>query len=191
MHIHYTKSFGGGISFENMLKSKNAPSTTQIFATTHTSSDNYNQPQTDPASSDEDLKITTESPISTEINYCAQYSSNSNNIETSLEPQLWVFPHSTNSTVPPTPSPTEDKIKQYSAKIVSESQYPVISWINKTSNYQQVFNPSWIRSSEHVWNAGILAQVQNCTLIVWYWYSIIVYLSNPHYCHHIMMWWTV
>eukprot|EP00486_Rosalina_sp_Unknown_P013572 CAMPEP_0201587506 /NCGR_PEP_ID=MMETSP0190_2-20130828/144484_1 /ASSEMBLY_ACC=CAM_ASM_000263 /TAXON_ID=37353 /ORGANISM="Rosalina sp." /LENGTH=696 /DNA_ID=CAMNT_0048037679 /DNA_START=60 /DNA_END=2151 /DNA_ORIENTATION=- len=179
LYIHQTQSIKS--IHERMLNSKHSPAPTQLFENTASPQIEMlamDQAQFEPAAADEDIQTTsTSSSTSTSTQmpngYCStHYGSNSNNIDTSSDEyhQYFqdAFPHNTSSTTSaPTPSPTQmDKIYKYSIELTNISQSPVISWINKTSEYQQVFNPSWIQSPDDnpSMQPGILAQVQNCTL---------------------------
>eukprot|EP01083_Nonionella_stella_P014854 41598_1 len=75
--------------------------------------------------------------------------------------------HATNNTEYPlhsTGTKEPDPIRSYSVQIINESTSPILSVINHTTTYQQVYNPSWIPQSKHVSNAGLLVEVQNCSL---------------------------
>lgn len=51
----------------------------------------------------------------------------------------------------------------YSVSVVSRSTTPVLSYIDKTSTYQQIFNPTWVEASEATGGKkGIIARTQNC-----------------------------
>eukprot|EP01083_Nonionella_stella_P104619 300128_1 len=53
----------------------------------------------------------------------------------------------------------------YTVEIYKLDTSPILSYINHTSIYKQVFNPSWIPKSSNVPHAGLMVQVQNCSLI--------------------------
>lgn len=54
----------------------------------------------------------------------------------------------------------------YSAKLVDFDMQPVISFVDNSSSFQQVFNPSWIVSSAHQAQSGLIIRTQNCSLNV-------------------------
>ena len=189
LYIHHAQSMKS--IHERMLNSKHAPTTTQQIIPQNTVNNEellmMDEIQISAPSINENIQTTS---ASSNGGYCSSqslsYGSNSNNIDTSIDDyyQHWeainAFPHSTNSTTSTTPSPTSsqlDKPLKYDITLTNTSSSPVISWINKTSTYQQVFNPSWIQAiPDQVKLPGILAQVQNCSLTVKcsYCYSWIV-----------------
>ena len=52
----------------------------------------------------------------------------------------------------------------YKAKTTSLPSKPVVSWVDGSATYQQVFNPSWIEASAGTQGkAGIIIRTQNCS----------------------------
>ena len=51
----------------------------------------------------------------------------------------------------------------YSVNVVSRSAAPVLSFIDGSSTYQQIFNPTWVEASTGTGGkSGIIARTQNC-----------------------------
>ena len=74
-----------------------------------------------------------------------------------------------NSTISPSKSTNSSTNVQqsqytYSVNVIQESSSPILSFINHTSLYQQVFNPSWIPQSDKLHQNGLIVQATNCTL---------------------------
>ena len=54
-------------------------------------------------------------------------------------------------------------VPTYSVNVVSRSSDPILSFIDKTSTYQQIFNPTWVEASPGTnGKKGIIARTQNC-----------------------------
>ena len=172
IYIDHTQSLGNFIS-ERMLK--HAPTTTGFIINTINNANDViidNQLLTQSNNNDkEDIEITrtTMTPQPTPSNNISNFcGSNKMNDDTSTNDYYQYNWHNTNNeNATSTPSPTQTvKIPQYSVDILDESTSPIISFINDTSTYQQVFNPSWIPTSDKVTVPGVMAQVQNCTFKV-------------------------
>jgi len=57
--------------------------------------------------------------------------------------------------------------QSYSVSVVSRSTSPILSYIDKTSTYQQIFNPTWVEPSDGTGGKkGIIARTQNCDSVV-------------------------
>jgi predicted GH43/DUF377 family glycosyl hydrolase len=55
----------------------------------------------------------------------------------------------------------------YDVEVVSRSKTPTLSYVDKTSTYQQVFNPTWVQPSAGTGGkGGILVRTQNCDVNV-------------------------
>ena len=77
---------------------------------------------------------------------------------------LWTVGH---RAVPPRPTPAPGPIPEqcYAHKVVSFDANPVMSFVDGSSSFGQVFNPSWIEASEGTGQrAGLLIRTQNCTV---------------------------
>jgi len=54
----------------------------------------------------------------------------------------------------------------YSVNVVSRLSSPVLSYMDKTSTYQQIFNPTWVEATAGTkGKRGIIARTQNCESI--------------------------
>ncbi|RYH05989.1 hypothetical protein EON65_43415, partial [archaeon] len=52
-------------------------------------------------------------------------------------------------------------------RVVQRDSSPILSYIDGTSTYQQIFNPTWVESSKGTQGKrGILARTQNCDAVV-------------------------
>lgn len=52
---------------------------------------------------------------------------------------------------------------KYNVEVTERSSVPILSYIDKTSTYQQIFNPTWVEPSPGTkGRRGILARTQNC-----------------------------
>jgi len=52
---------------------------------------------------------------------------------------------------------------QYSVTVVSADPYPVLSYLGGSSDFYQIFNPSWIAPTQKQPKSGLLARAQNCS----------------------------
>lgn len=53
--------------------------------------------------------------------------------------------------------------RSYTVNVVSRSSSPVLAYLDKTSDYQQIFNPTYIQPSKGTGGkGGLLARTQNC-----------------------------
>ena len=71
-----------------------------------------------------------------------------------------------NQSVPSTTSPhlNVSNSTTYAVDILSAPNSPILSYINHTAAYQQVYNPCWISKGNE---SGLVVLVQNCSLQVW------------------------
>ena len=54
-------------------------------------------------------------------------------------------------------------VNSYSVSVLSRSESPILSYIDHTSTYQQIFNPTWVEASSGTGGKkGIIARTQNC-----------------------------
>mmetsp|Transcript_5516 Transcript_5516/g.9250 ORF Transcript_5516/g.9250 Transcript_5516/m.9250 type:complete len:788 (-) Transcript_5516:630-2993(-) len=156
IRIHHVQTHGN--FFADRMPKVSHPATTHFLVTSTSDHDDNDELLADDS-------VHREPSSSTSSNtYCAGHSIDASD-------QSYSSFDLSNKTRSSTPSPTANSASNsasqqaYSVDILSESEYPVLSYINHTAKYQQVFNPSWIPSSDKMKKQGIMAQVQNCTLI--------------------------
>jgi len=53
--------------------------------------------------------------------------------------------------------------RNYTVEVVAVDPHPVLSYLNGTSTYFQVFNPSWIAATKTQPNTGLIVRAQNCS----------------------------
>ena len=60
----------------------------------------------------------------------------------------------------------DDNSTIYSVDILSAPNSPILSWVDHTAIYQQVYNPCWISQGDALNHSGLVVLVQNCSLDV-------------------------